>query len=93
MAAAAEPKLSQTYHLPVDVPEGQTAGVAETVFPTSAGDETTGAVVAAAAEAGAAEVSELPTASSIAAPIETILLSVFELVIRSMKSKPDIRPV
>jgi len=69
----------------VDVPEGQTAGVAETVFPTSAGDETTGAVVAAAAEAGAAEVSEPPTASSMAAPIETIFLREIELVIGNMK--------
>jgi hypothetical protein len=75
------------------VPDGQTAGVAETVLPTRAGDETTGAVVAAAADAGVAEVSEPPTASSMAAPIETIFLSVFELVISSMKSKPDSRPV
>jgi hypothetical protein len=57
------------------------------VFPTSAGDETTGAVVAAAAEAGVAELSEPPTASSMAAPIDTSLLSVFELVINTRKSK------
>jgi hypothetical protein len=61
--------------------------VAETVFPTSAGDETTGAVVAAAAEAGAAEVSEPPTARSMAAPMDISFLSVFELVITSRKPK------
>jgi hypothetical protein len=50
------------------------------VFPTSAGDETTGAVVAAAAEAEVAAVSEPEIAKSAAAPMVMIFLRVFELV-------------
>jgi hypothetical protein len=53
----------------------------------------TGALVAAAADAGVAEVSDPPTASSMAAPIDTSFLKVFELVIGSIKPRPDIRPV
>jgi hypothetical protein len=63
--------------------------VAVTVLPTRAGEETTGALVAAAADAGAAAVSEPPTASNMAAPIDASFLNVFELVITTRKSKPD----
>lgn len=80
------------YHLPVPVPDAQTAGVTETVPEASGVPTIAGALVAAAAEAGVAEVSELPNASSRAAPMDVSFLNVVELVIGSMKAKPNTRP-
>ena len=57
------------------------------------GAETTVAVLMSAAIAGELPVRLPPMASSATAPSETIFLSVFELVIGSIKPRPDIRPV
>jgi hypothetical protein len=79
------------YQRPVLVPVAQTAGVTETEEPEIALPVIAGALVAAAAFAGAPSPSEPPTASNNAAPMDTSFLKLIELVISSRKPKTGLK--